>query len=73
MNRMIPKLCTMVREDDEVSVVCVCLEEMACLLKACGSHITRVSGHPEKIIQCVHWVMKSECKVRKVIIVSTNI
>jgi hypothetical protein len=54
----------MVREDEEVGVVCVCLEELAGLLKACGPQITRISGFPEQIIQSVHSVMKSECKVR---------
>ncbi len=59
---LVPKLCCMVREDDEVSVVCVCLDELAHILKKCGQTVTCMKGHPEQIIQCVHMVMKSECK-----------
>ncbi len=61
-NTLVPKLCEIVREDEEVDVVCVCLDELANLLNECGNAVIKTSGHPEQIIQCVHLVMKSACK-----------
>ncbi len=58
----VPKLCAVVREDEEASVVCTVLEELVHLLKECGQAVTCVQGHPEQVIQCVHLVMRSECK-----------
>ncbi len=62
ISNLLPKICSMVREDEEASVVCTCLDELVNLLKECKQAVTNIAGHPEQIIQCVHLVMKSECK-----------
>lgn len=59
--QLIPKLSLMIKDDEEVNVVCVCLEMMAELLKQCKRGVTGIQGHPEEIVQCVHRVMKSDC------------
>lgn len=59
---LVPKLCSMIKEDEDVGVVCDCLDELARLLKECKDRVTQVGGHPEMIVQSVRQVMSSDCK-----------
>jgi len=59
---VVPKLCTMVKEDDEVGVASICLESISELLKECKGAITTAQpGFPEAIVEIIKSVMKSEC------------
>lgn len=49
------------KAEEEVTVVCTALEQLARLLKECGQSVSDIPGHPEAIMSCVHAVMKSEC------------
>ena len=59
--QLIPKLSQMIKEDEYVNVVCACLDTLADILKTCKSGVTSQPGLPEKIIECVQRVMKSDC------------
>ena len=57
---VVPKLCTMVKEDEEVGVASTCLDALADMLKECkGAAVTL--NHPEAIVATVTSVLKSEC------------
>ena len=60
-NGVVPKLCDMVKEDEEVNVVCVCLEMLTEMLKRCKGGIIVKPEYPQMIGACVLRVMKSEC------------
>ena len=56
--KLVPKLCTMISEDEEVGVVCACLQSIETLLKKCqGAVINCGENHAEAIIKCVKNVM----------------
>ena len=59
--QFIPRISQMIKEDDDVGVVCACLDILADLLKNCKNGVTSQPGIPEKIIECVQRVMKSDC------------
>jgi len=58
---VVPKLCTMIKEDDEVGVASICLESISELLKECKGGITAQPGYPEAIVETIQSVLKSEC------------
>lgn len=57
-----PTLCTFVKEDEEVQVVCCCLEQITYLLKEIKGGVSSIPGYPEAIVGTVQQVMRSECK-----------
>ena len=60
---LLPKLCQMVAEDEDTDVVCVCLENVARLLKECGQmSIGAVPNCPEMVVNSVKAVMGSKCR-----------
>ena len=62
INLLVPKLCTMVKEDDEVGVASICLESLTELLKECKSGVSGAHpDFPEAIVATVRAVLKSEC------------
>jgi len=62
LNVLIPKLVSMIKEEEEASVVAACLEELAKLLKHAGAAICRVQGQPELIVTAVQAVMRGTCR-----------
>lgn len=56
-----PRLTTMVVEEEEHGIVLAALEAITELLKECKQGVTAVSGNPEAIVNCVQKIMKSEC------------
>ena len=59
--QFVPKVSQMIKEDDFVSVVCGCLDTLADVLKNCKNGVTSQPGIPEKIVECVQRVMRSDC------------
>ena len=59
--QFVPKVCQMIKEDDYVNVVCSCLDTLADVLKNCKNAVTSQAGIPEKMVECVQRVMKSDC------------
>ena len=59
--KFVSKYCQMIKEDDNVHVVCSCLDTLALVLRNCKNAVTSHAGVPEKLIECVQRVMKSEC------------
>lgn len=57
----IPKLCEMVEEEAEYSVVVSALDGIAEMLKHCKTGATSIDKIPELIVQCVSKIMKKEC------------
>ena len=59
---LVPKLCTMVKEDDEVGVASICLESLTELLKETKAGVTTANpAFPQAIVATVAAVLKSEC------------
>ena len=59
---LLPRLCKMVHEDADTEVVCVCLENIARLLKECGQvALAAFPNCPETVVGCVRAVMSSNC------------
>ena len=58
---VVPKLCTMAKEDDEVGVASICLESLTELLKETKAGVAANAGFPEAIVATVAAVLKSEC------------
>merc|ERR1719400_243316 len=59
--QFVPKVCQMIKEDDYVNVVCSCLDTLADVLKNRKNAVTSQAGIPEKMVECVQRVMKSDC------------
>ena len=57
----IPKLCDMVEEETEHSVVVSSLDGITELLKHCKTPVTTLPGIPEKIVTAITKIMKKEC------------
>ena len=57
----LPKLCEMVEEEAEYSVVVSALDGIAEMLKHCKTGATSIDKIPELIVQCVSKIMKKEC------------
>ena len=46
--KFVSKYCQMIKEDDNVHVVCSCLDTLALVLRNCKSAVTSHTGVPEK-------------------------
>ena len=57
----IPKLCEMIEEESEHSVVISSLDGITEMLKHCKLGVTSLPGIPEKIVSSVTKIMKKEC------------
>jgi len=58
---LVPKLCEMVEEESEHSVVVSSLDAITELLKHCKQGVTSLQGVPEMVVACITKIMKKEC------------
>merc|ERR1740129_2221214 len=61
LQALLPRLVSMVAEEEEHGIVLASLEAIAELLKECKAAVTSVQGYPEAIVGCVQKIMKNEC------------
>ena len=57
----LPKLCEMVEQEEEHTVVTGCLDGITEMLKHNKQAVTAIAGVPEKIVKSVTMIMKKEC------------
>jgi len=58
---LLPRLVSMVADEEEHGIVLACLDSISELLKECKTGVTSVEGYPEAIVGCVQKIMKNEC------------